>query len=182
MYQCFGSGHPGSWIKIFPIPDPRSQIHIKEFKYFNQKNCFWALGIMIRVVHPGSESRIWILIFYTSRIQGSKRQRIPDPEHWNVQGNWEWPLRAPKRGACTWCRIRRWGTASPAPPAPGSPGWTPPGHPPPQLGTGVDRSYIIPIWCQFCVIKPTVLEQVVSSVVGEEDETPYKRFHEYCKQ
>jgi hypothetical protein len=33
---------------------------------------------MILVVHPGSGSRI--LIFYTSRIQGSKRHRIPDPD------------------------------------------------------------------------------------------------------
>ncbi len=37
---------------------------------------------MIRVVHPGS--RIRILTFYPSRIQGSKRHRIPDPDpqHW----------------------------------------------------------------------------------------------------
>jgi hypothetical protein len=42
---------------------------------------------MIRVLHPGSGSRIWILTFYLSRIpildprsriQGSKRHRIPD--------------------------------------------------------------------------------------------------------
>jgi hypothetical protein len=37
---------------------------------------------MIRVVHPGS--RIRILTFYPSRIQRSKRHRIPDPDpqHW----------------------------------------------------------------------------------------------------
>jgi hypothetical protein len=37
---------------------------------------------MSRVVHPGSKIRI--LIFYPSRIQGSKRHRIPDPDpqHW----------------------------------------------------------------------------------------------------
>jgi hypothetical protein len=43
---------------------------------------------MIRVFDPGSGSRIWILTFYLSQIpildprsqiQGSKRQRIPDP-------------------------------------------------------------------------------------------------------
>ena len=43
---------------------------------------------MIRVFHPGSGSRIWILTFYPSRIlilyprsriQGSKRHRSPDP-------------------------------------------------------------------------------------------------------
>ncbi len=37
---------------------------------------------MIRVVRP--RSRIRILTFYPSRIQGSKRHRIPDPDpqHW----------------------------------------------------------------------------------------------------
>jgi hypothetical protein len=63
-------------------------MHIKEFKYFNQKNGFSALRNMIQVFHPGSGSRIWILTFYLSqipildprsRIQGSKRNRIPDP-------------------------------------------------------------------------------------------------------
>jgi hypothetical protein len=43
------------------IPDPGSdffpsRIHIKEFKYFNPKNSFLALGNKIRVVHPGSGS------------------------------------------------------------------------------------------------------------------------------
>jgi hypothetical protein len=33
---------------------------------------------MIRVVHPGSRSRIRILTFYPSRIQGLKGHRIPD--------------------------------------------------------------------------------------------------------
>ncbi len=36
----------------------------------------------MRVVHPGTGSRIRILTIYPSRIQGSKRQRIPDPQHW----------------------------------------------------------------------------------------------------
>jgi hypothetical protein len=40
-------------------PDPNffhsySRIRVKEFKSFNPKNCFPALGNMIRVVHPGS--------------------------------------------------------------------------------------------------------------------------------
>jgi hypothetical protein len=37
---------------------------------------------MIRVVHPGSG----LLSFYPSRIQGSKRHRIPDPDpkHWFI--------------------------------------------------------------------------------------------------
>ncbi len=63
-------------------------MHIKEFKYFNQKNGFSALRNMIQVFHPGSGSRVCILTFYLSQIpildprsqiQGSKRQRIPDP-------------------------------------------------------------------------------------------------------
>jgi hypothetical protein len=82
--------HPGSLIPNpkFSILDPGSQICINEFKYFNQKNGFSALRNMIRVFHPGSGSRIWILTFYPSRIlilyprsriQGSKRHRSPDP-------------------------------------------------------------------------------------------------------
>jgi hypothetical protein len=51
----------GSRIQIFSIPDSGSEfslsrIRIKEFKYFNPKNCFQALGNMIRVVHPGTGS------------------------------------------------------------------------------------------------------------------------------
>jgi hypothetical protein len=65
---------PGS--EFFSIPDDPHQL----IKYFNPKNGgFQALGNMIRVIHPGSGSRI--LIFYPSRIQGSKRHRIPDPQH-----------------------------------------------------------------------------------------------------
>ncbi len=98
--RMFPIPDPGYWIQIFSILDPRSQIwifsipgpgsrmHIKEFKYFNQKNGFSALRNMIQVFHPGSGSRIWILTFYLSqipildprsRIQGSKRQQILDP-------------------------------------------------------------------------------------------------------
>ncbi len=86
--QIFSILVPWSQIWIFFIPGPGSRMHIKEFKYFNQKNGFSALRNMIQVFHPGSRSRIWILTFYLSqipildprsRIQGSKRQRIPDP-------------------------------------------------------------------------------------------------------
>ncbi len=82
---------PWSQIGIFSIPDPGSLMHIKEFKCFNQKNGFSALRNMIRVFHPESGSQMWILIFYLSRIpildprsriQGSKRHRIPDPGSW----------------------------------------------------------------------------------------------------
>ena len=40
---------------------------------------------MIRVVHPGSRIRILTFSYPGSRIQGSKRQPIPDPDpqHWN---------------------------------------------------------------------------------------------------
>ncbi len=98
--ECFPSRIQGTGSKFFPswIPDPRfeffsipgpgSRMHIKEFKYFNQKNGFSALRNMIQVFHPGSGSRIWILTFDLSQIpildprsqiQGSKRQRIPVP-------------------------------------------------------------------------------------------------------
>ncbi len=86
--QIFSILDPWSQILIFSIPGPGSRMHIKEFKYFNQKNGFSALRNMIQVIHPGSGSLIWILTFYLSqipildprsRIQGSKRQRIPDP-------------------------------------------------------------------------------------------------------
>ncbi len=68
-----------SRIRIFSIPDPIFSIPDPHQKCFNLKNCFRALGSMIRVVHPGSGSRIRIMIFYPSRIQGSIRHRIPDP-------------------------------------------------------------------------------------------------------
>jgi hypothetical protein len=53
----------------------RSRIRIKEFKYFNPKKGF----LNSRKYDPGLSSRILILIFYPSRIQGSKRHLIPDP-------------------------------------------------------------------------------------------------------
>jgi hypothetical protein len=55
--------YSGSRIRIFSIPDPGSE-------FFHD---------------PGCSSRIRILTFYPSRIpiQGSKRHRIPDPEHCN---------------------------------------------------------------------------------------------------
>ncbi len=67
---------------------------------------------MIRVVHPGS--RIRMLTFYPSRIQGSKRHRIPDPDpqHWfedlrflhlwtDIWGNNPWPDPAIENGLDT---------------------------------------------------------------------------------
>ncbi len=73
---------PWSVFFLFRIPDsyffhPGSRIRIKEFKYFNPKKWF----LSTEKYDPGSSSRI--RIFYPSRIQGSKRHRIPDPQHWN---------------------------------------------------------------------------------------------------
>ncbi len=72
--QCCGSG-------MF-IPDPNifpSRIRIKEFKYFNPKNCF----LSSRKYDQGCSSRIRNLIFTHTgtRIQGPKGHRIPDPQH-----------------------------------------------------------------------------------------------------
>ncbi len=78
--QCCGSGmffpDPGSEffpsrIRIFSIPE----IHIKDFKYFNPKKCFWRSR-----KYDWGWFRIRILNFYPSRIQGSKRHQIPDPD------------------------------------------------------------------------------------------------------
>jgi hypothetical protein len=63
--------HPG--FRIQGQKDSGSRIRIKELRYFNPKNCFEALGNMIRDLD----------FFYPFRIQGSKRHRIPgqDPQH-----------------------------------------------------------------------------------------------------
>jgi len=89
---------PGSKFFASWIPDPGSEFFpsrildpgcaLKNLSILTKKNGFSALRNMIRVFDPGSGSRIWILTFYLSqipildprsRIQGSKRQRIPDP-------------------------------------------------------------------------------------------------------
>jgi hypothetical protein len=71
--QCCGSGmfipDPGS--EFFP-----SRIRIKEFKYFNPKKCF----LSSRKYDLGCSSRIRFLTSYPSRIPGSKRHWIPDPD------------------------------------------------------------------------------------------------------
>jgi hypothetical protein len=69
---------------LSPIPDPIFfhpgsefflSIHpIKEFKYFNK------LFLSTRKYDLGCSSRIRILSFYPSRIPGSKRHWIPDPD------------------------------------------------------------------------------------------------------
>ncbi len=98
--RIFSIPDPRSWIPIFSILDPWSRIWIfasqildpgsasKNLSILTPKNGFWALRNMIWVFHPRSGSRIWIPTFYLSqipildprsRIQGSKRHRIPDP-------------------------------------------------------------------------------------------------------
>ncbi len=88
---------PGSKFFTSWIPDPGSDFFpswmldpwsaSKNLSILTKKNGFSALGNMIRVFHPRSGSWIWILTFYLSRIpildprsriQGSKRHRIPD--------------------------------------------------------------------------------------------------------
>ncbi len=66
--------NPGSKVKKFP--DPGFASATKDFSIFYQKK----LLISSRKYAPGFSSRIRILTFYPSRIQGSKRQRIPDPD------------------------------------------------------------------------------------------------------
>jgi hypothetical protein len=66
----------------FSIQDPYFfhlgfRIRIKEFRYFNP-NCV----LSSRKYVSGCSSRIRILIFYPSRIQGKK---APDPQHWPSQ-------------------------------------------------------------------------------------------------
>jgi hypothetical protein len=46
--------HPGS--RMQGPKDSRIRIRLKEFKYFNPKNCFYALRKMIRDVDPESGS------------------------------------------------------------------------------------------------------------------------------
>ncbi len=79
--QCCGSGmfipdpnffHPRSWIRIFSVLDSGSAS--KNFKYFNIKNCFQALGNMIRVVQSGSGS--WFFFHPGSRGQKGTGSRI----------------------------------------------------------------------------------------------------------
>ncbi len=62
-----------SRIRLFSIPDPGTAS--RNLSILSQKNGFYALGNMIRVVHP--RSRIRILTSYPSRIPdpGSRGQK-----------------------------------------------------------------------------------------------------------
>jgi len=74
LILCPGSKffHPGTRVKN--IPDPGSGSASKILSIFNPKNCFYALGILNRVVHSGSGTRI--------PDPGVKKAANPDPQHW----------------------------------------------------------------------------------------------------
>ncbi len=90
--EFFPSRFPDPGSKLFSswIPDPGSEFFpsrildlgyaLKNLSILTTKNGFSALRNMIRVFHPGSGSRIWILTFYLSRIP------ILDPRSW-IQGS-----------------------------------------------------------------------------------------------
>jgi hypothetical protein len=92
MYTGTSVTDPGylSRIRIFPFPDPNFSIPdpnffhpgsaSKNLSILTQKNCLYALGNMIWVVHPGSGSRIWILTLYPSGIPDPGVKKAPDPE------------------------------------------------------------------------------------------------------
>ncbi len=78
-----------SRIRLFSIPDPGSElfpswIRIKEFKYFNPKKWF----LSSRKYDPGCSSRVPDpdADFLPIPDPGSKRHRIPDPQHCLVVG------------------------------------------------------------------------------------------------
>jgi hypothetical protein len=76
-----GSDFFPSRIRTVSIPDPESRILIKEFKYFNPRKAKkWFLSS--KKYDPSCSSRIRMLTFSHpgSRIQGSKRHPIPDPD------------------------------------------------------------------------------------------------------
>ncbi len=72
--------YPGSWIRFFSIPDPEffpSRIRNKESKYFNPKKWF----LSSRKHDPGCSSRIPDPDPDFLTHPGSRRHRIPDPQH-----------------------------------------------------------------------------------------------------
>jgi hypothetical protein len=99
--QIFSILDPWSQIWIFSIPDPGSRMHIKEFKYFNQKKWF----LSSQKYDPGFPSRIRIPELDPDFLPildpdpgsqipnpGIKKapdpgSRIPDPDsqHWRIR-------------------------------------------------------------------------------------------------
>ncbi len=77
--------YSGSRIRISPcripdLKDPGFGSASKNLSIFNPKTSFYDLGNVIRDVNPGSRIKIRIFSHPGSRIQGSKRHRIPDPD------------------------------------------------------------------------------------------------------
>ncbi len=62
---------------------------------------------MIRDVHPGSGTRIWILIYYPFRIPDTEVKKAPDPWSRRRKGTGSWvPYREPQH--CTVIYVRKW--------------------------------------------------------------------------
>jgi hypothetical protein len=81
LFLSPGSRHSANLFTPPPPPPPPPSdadpgFASKNLSILTKKNCFSQFGNMNRVVHLGSGS--WF--FYPSRIQGSKKHRIPDPE------------------------------------------------------------------------------------------------------
>jgi hypothetical protein len=73
--------HPGSELFSSRIPDPHQNLSFLNQKIVSKLSEIWS-GLFIPEPDPGSGSRSFI--HPGSRIQGSKRHRIPelDPQHW----------------------------------------------------------------------------------------------------
>ncbi len=73
--------HPGYQIQPVSVPDPGSQIRIKEFKYFSPKKTKNKWFLSPRKYDPSCSSRIRIrmLTFYPSRIPDPGVKKAPDP-------------------------------------------------------------------------------------------------------
>ncbi len=85
-------------VLFFTVADPGclhpgSRTRIKEFKYFNPKIWFLSSRKFDPVVHPGSGCRL--STHPGSRIQGSTRHQIPDPDpqHWLLRVMAEWEVK-----------------------------------------------------------------------------------------
>ncbi len=99
--RMFPIPDPGSWIQIFSILDPWSQIwifsipdpgfrmHIKEFKYFNQKKWFFSS----QKYNPGFPSRIRIPDLdpdYLPIPDPNLGSQIPNPGIKKAPDPWSW--------------------------------------------------------------------------------------------
>jgi hypothetical protein len=78
--KCFPSRIPDPGSKRFRIPDPAA--HLRIYVLLTPKIVFKLSEMRSGNVHSGS------------RIQGSKRHRIPDPQHWMSE---RWMARRAKK-------------------------------------------------------------------------------------